>query len=143
MDEYKSLSPDESISQQLADDAVPVCPNCLEPCDPRDNYCPYCDSNEAINPLVSYMPFVDLRFRMGVYGKVWNNLWKEDKSVISKIFGVFILISGAKTLLVVGLPLRLIGKIKNPKKQKFVTVVFYAVLSLLVLTGVLWLVIYQ
>ena len=32
----------ESVSIQVDEDAVPLCPNCLEPCDPLDNYCRNC-----------------------------------------------------------------------------------------------------
>ncbi|MHC4524965.1 MAG: hypothetical protein ACYSU8_05455 [Planctomycetota bacterium] len=57
MDEEKSDNLYESVSMQV---------------DPLANYCPHCDSNEAINPLASYMPFVDLRFRIGMIGKLWR-----------------------------------------------------------------------
>jgi len=92
MDEQDSLNPDELISQQLADDAVPVCPNCLEPCDPLDNYCPYCDSNETINPLVSYMPFADLRFKVGMIGKLWRKTRSSGTPIGHRILYVCILL---------------------------------------------------
>ena len=74
MGEQNTQNPYESVSMKIGEDAVPVCPNCLEPCDPLDYYCPYCDSNEAINPLASYMPYVRIRFHAG---NVWKALAKK------------------------------------------------------------------
>jgi hypothetical protein len=57
---------DEQYDDELIpSDAWPVCPKCLKPCHPLQNYCPNCDSNEVLNPLASYMPFERIRF---VYG---------------------------------------------------------------------------
>ena len=66
---------------ELAEDAVPVCPNCFEPCDPLDHYCPHCDSNEAINPLASYMPFESIRFKAGMFGRLWQKGTNSNSSL--------------------------------------------------------------
>jgi hypothetical protein len=86
MDDFTQKNSD-GLEQEssLSDDAVPVCPNCLEPCDPLDNYCPHCGSNEAVNPLASYMPFVDLRFRIGMIGKLWRKTWSTKTAIGQKI----------------------------------------------------------
>ena len=76
----------------LADDAVPVCPNCFEPCNPLDNYCPHCGSNEIINPLASYLPFVDLRFRIGMIGKLWQKICDKKNALGLRILYVFLFI---------------------------------------------------
>ncbi|MBW8041358.1 MAG: hypothetical protein FVQ85_15340 [Planctomycetes bacterium] len=74
-------------------DALPVCPNCLKPCNPLQNYCDSCGSNEVINPLASYMPFVRLRFNIGMYGKLWRQIWSdEDTSIILKLIFSLLLI---------------------------------------------------
>ena len=57
---------EEMVDESLADDAVPVCPNCLEACHPLTFYCPKCGSNDVINPLASYMPYVRIRFNIGM-----------------------------------------------------------------------------
>ena len=74
-------------------DARPLCPNCLKPCNPLQNYCDNCDSNEVINPLASYMPFVRLRFNIGMYGKLWRQIWRDqDTSIILKLIFSLLLI---------------------------------------------------
>ncbi|MHC4883152.1 MAG: hypothetical protein ACYSOH_05700 [Planctomycetota bacterium] len=78
MDKETIDNPYESVSMKVAEDAVPVCPVCLEPCDPLGNYCPNCDSNEAINPLASYLPFESIRFKAGMFGKMWHKAWDSN-----------------------------------------------------------------
>ena len=56
----------------LPPDAKPLCPRCLQPCDPLQYYCSNCDSNEVINPLASYMPYLRIRFNIGVIGKLYR-----------------------------------------------------------------------
>ena len=58
----------------IPDDAQPLCRKCLNPCHPLQNYCGNCDSNEAINPLASYVPFVRIRFVYGMFGKMWRSV---------------------------------------------------------------------
>jgi len=103
----------ESVSMKVAEDAVPVCPNCLEPCDPLANYCPNCGSNEAINPLASYMPFVDLRFRVGMIAKLWRKAWSSNTGRGLRLFymGVFILFM--PILFVIALPFVIVDKLKS------------------------------
>lgn len=55
---------------------VPICPNCMKPCDPRSYYCPNCNSNEVINPLASYMPFTRIRFTTGVFVKLCKRIYR-------------------------------------------------------------------
>jgi hypothetical protein len=77
----------------VPDDALPVCPNCLKPCNPLQNYCDSCGSNEVINPLTSYMPFVRIRFNIGMYGKLWRKIWgDEDMSIMLKLILSLLLI---------------------------------------------------
>ena len=78
MEEITQENPYESVSMKVGEDAVPVCPNCFEPCDPLTNYCPHCGSNDPINPLASYLPFESIRFKAGMFGKLWRKTWDSD-----------------------------------------------------------------
>ena len=98
----------------LADDAVPLCPNCLEPCDPLNNYCSNCGSNEAINPLASYMPFVDIRFKVGMIIKLWQKTWSSDTSIGYCIFYVCLILLFAPIFLFIVLPITIYKRIKKP-----------------------------
>lgn len=102
----------------LADDAVPLCPNCLEPCNPLDNYCTHCGSNEAINPLASYMPFVDLRFRLGMLGKLWRETWRSDVVMVKRIPGICIFLLFYPFLLLIGLPFVLYERMNGNKQTE-------------------------
>ena len=116
MDEESELNTHESVSLKVANDAVPLCPNCLEPCDPLINYCPNCASNEAINPLASYMPFVDLRFRVGMIGKLWRKTWAPDTQTIDRCINMMLLILFCPFIIVLGLPVVIYEKFKAGKK---------------------------
>jgi len=74
-------------------DALPVCPKCLRPCHPLQNYCLNCDSNEVINPLASYMPFVRIRFIVGIFGKMGRRIRHDKKTSIKlKLLFLFLII---------------------------------------------------
>jgi len=114
-------------------DARPVCPVCLHPCDPLSYYyCPHCDSNEPLNPLASYMPFVRIRFVAGMYGKIWRRIWRKDTSLFATIGLLLLIVLGAPVIIVLGVPLTLIGKIQNPAMRKAATVAFFLLLTALI-----------
>jgi hypothetical protein len=74
-------------------DALPLCPNRLRPCNPLQNYCENCDSNEVINPLASYMPFVRIRFNVGMLVKLGRSiLYDKDISIMRMLFYLFMAI---------------------------------------------------
>jgi len=74
-------------------DARPVCFKCLKPCHPLQNYCDSCDSNEVINPLASYMPFVCIRFNIGMFCKMWRRKWYDkEASIIFRLLCWFVII---------------------------------------------------
>jgi len=80
-------------------DAVPLCPKCLKPCHPLQYYCDKCDSNAAINPLASYMPFVRIRFNIGMVVKAWRKmLYDKESSIIFRLVCLFLIILFALTL---------------------------------------------
>ncbi len=114
-------------------DARPVCPNCFMPCHPLQNYCDSCDSNEVINPLVSYMPFVRIRFNIGMFCKLWRRVcYDKDLSIILRFFYLIIVTLGAPILTIVGLPLLLFGRISVPKLRD-VTILVFWIISLVIL----------
>jgi len=118
MDELTQDNP-ETIEQDetLAQDAVPICPNCLQPCDPLTNYCPHCGSNEAINPLASYMPFVDLRFRVGMIGKLWRKTWSVQTAWLDRAIYIGLFFLFCPIILIIGIPYLLYEKIKRYKQK--------------------------
>lgn len=118
----------------IPDDAQPVCPNCLEACNPLQNYCGNCDSNEVVNPLASYMPFVRIRFICGFFGKMWRKMWYDkEASIVFRLLCLFLIILFAPILLIVGLPLFLIGKIPQPKLREITVSVFYVIAIILLI----------
>lgn len=116
MDEYDVESEDNGINLPLEKNAVPVCPNCLEPCNPLDYYCPHCGSNEALNPLASYMPFVDLRFRVGMIGKLWRNTWDKRTPFLDRAIYIGLFLLFIPFLLLVGIPVVIFEKLKGKKE---------------------------
>ncbi|HIJ51660.1 MAG TPA: hypothetical protein HPP66_00720 [Planctomycetes bacterium] len=115
-------------------DAWPVCFKCLKPCHPLQYYCDSCDSNEVINPLASYMPFVRIRFTCGFCGDMWRKvLYDKEASIILWSLCLFLTFVFAPVLIIVGLPLFFIGKIENPKLQRTVETVFYILLAALLI----------
>jgi len=110
-------------------DARPVCMKCLKPCHPLQYYCYNCDSNEVINPLASYMPFVRIRFWCGFCGDMWRVvLYGKEASIILWSLCLFMTIAFAPTLIIVGLPLFLIEKTENTNLQRTLKMVFYVIL---------------
>ena len=115
MDEYDVESEDNCINLPLEKNAVPVFHNCLVPCYPLYYYCPHCGSNEPLTPLASYMPVVDLRFRIGMIGKLGCKTWDKktpflDRAVYIGLFLLFI-----PFLLLVGIPVVIFEKLKGKK----------------------------
>jgi len=118
----------------IPDDAQPLCLKCLTPCHPLQNYCHNCDSNEVINPLASYMPFVRIRFIYGAYGKMWRKIWYDkDASIMFRLFCLLSITFFAPVLLIVGLPYLFIGQIKNAKLRETITIVFWVLIFLLLI----------
>ena len=120
-DEQKNNSRDISENEQVDDeylppDAKPLCPRCLQPCNPQQYYCTNCDSNEAINPLSPYMPFVRLRFQVGFYGELWRRIiYDSDTLMIIKLLFLLFMILTMPLILLVGLPVFLIMKVIRVK----------------------------
>jgi hypothetical protein len=123
---------EKSNDEFIPGDARPICPKCLTPCHPLQNYCENCDSNEVINPLASYMPFVRIRFNIGMFCKMWRKIWYDkDTSIKLKWFYLFMIVAFTPILIIVGLPLLLIGAIPEPKLRKTTVAAFYIIAVLL------------
>ena len=87
----------------IPNSAKPLCPLCFQPCDPLQNYCNNCNSNEVINPLASYMPFVRIRFNIGMYCKIWRKIFNDkDAPIIQRLFYLFAFILIAVMLFTFG-----------------------------------------
>ncbi|MHC4623564.1 MAG: hypothetical protein ACYS4W_06645 [Planctomycetota bacterium] len=114
-------------------DSWPVCPKCLTPCHPLQNYCANCDSNQAINPLASYVPFVNIRFNYGAFGIMWRKIWydKETSKAVKWLY-LTVIILFTPIVLIFGLPTVLTERIENPELRNTVKTVAYFVLIFLV-----------
>lgn len=119
-DDHSSITADDVVP----DDSWPVCPNCFKPVNPLRYYCDNCDSNEAVNPLASYMPFVRIRFACGIFGKMWRKIWHDkDTSIPVRLLCLLMILLFAPVMLVFGLPFVLTAKIKNPALRKAATII--------------------
>jgi len=103
----------ESVSLKVAGDAVPVCPNCFEPCDRLDYYCKKCGSDSPVNPTASYMPLESVRFQAGFYGNLWRKIWASDTSGIDRCINIMLLMLFCPIILLVGLPVIVFEKLKT------------------------------
>ena len=135
-DGYDNLSEEKPVGEIkdefIPEDAWPVCPKCFSPCHPSQYYCDNCDSNQPINPLASYIPFVSIRFNYSPFAGIWRKIWHDkDISLIQKCFYLLMIIMFVPVILVFGLPLFLIGKIKDSRSRKVTTITFYSILILL------------
>ena len=119
--------------------ALPLCSKCLKPCNPLQNYCDNCDSNEVVNPLASYMPFVRIRFNIGMFCKLWRRIcYDKDISTILRLFYLIMVTMGAPILTIVGLPLLLFIKISEPKLRD-VTILVFWIFALVILMMLIYL----
>lgn len=117
MDEQENTPQENGVNLPLEKDAVPVCPNCLESCNPLDYYCPHCGSNEAINPLASYLPFIDLRLRIGMIGKLWRKTWAAQTPFFDRAIYIGLIFLFFPLLLLVGIPVVIFEKLKSKKES--------------------------
>lgn len=118
----------------IPEDAWPICPNCLTPCDPHQSYCQNCCSYETINPLATYMPYERIRFEVGMYIKLWHKICDRDGvSIPLKLFYLFLIALQVPVILLVGLPMQVISQIRNAQLRIGATVVFFILLAALLL----------
>jgi integral membrane sensor domain MASE1 len=96
----------DSESEKVAPDATPLCVNCLKPVDPKQYYCTHCGSNEAINPLATYMPLVRIRHNYDIFITMWRKLWRRRTGSATIILFSF-LIACVAPIMLMGLPIML------------------------------------
>jgi hypothetical protein len=76
--------------EYLPPDAKPLCPCCLQPCNPLQYYCTNCGCNEAINPLTTYMPYIRLRFNIGIFVKLYRRAYDRKNLLPHRIIDAVI-----------------------------------------------------
>ncbi len=77
--EENNMFEDEGVEEFIEEGALPVCPKCFRPCDPLQNYCNSCGSDEVINPLASYIPFVRIRYNYNGLLNMWRYIWCDEQ----------------------------------------------------------------
>ena len=98
---------------------VPVCLRCLRPCNPITYYCPYCDSNDTVNPLTAYLPLVQIRYNYGFFGKIWRKIWYDETTDdIHKILYLIFLAIFVPFIFLIGVPVLLLSKKERAKLSK-------------------------
>jgi hypothetical protein len=118
----------------IPDDARPLCPKCLKPCHPLQNYCDNCDSNQVINPLASYMPFVNIRFNYDIYLTMWRKVWYDRQtSIMGRLFYLFMIAVFLPFFIMLGLPALLISSSNRPRLRKTTAIALYIIAMLLLL----------
>ncbi|GEM_PF-899806 len=140
---YDAVGQNANIEHELADDAMPLCPQCLKPCDPLNYYCPNCGSNEAVNPLSTYMPFVELRFNTGMAGKAWRRLaYDKDTSLPNKTLSLIAIVATYPLLLVLGIPQWVLSKFKAFSKADISLQIVLYIIALLVTLAFCYFILY-
>lgn len=114
-------------------DARPVCLKCFKPCHRLQHYCNECDSNDVINPLTPYMPFLNIRFNYGIFLTMWCRIFHDrDTSVVARLSYLCMLAMFVPGILVLGLPLLLVFKIpQSSQKKTIITLCIIAVVLLI------------
>ncbi len=77
---------------------TPLCLRCLRPVDPRAYYCPYC--GEATGQLTPYLPFVNIPWQAGIWGRMWRQVWSRDISIPGRVFRLFMILWNVPILLI-------------------------------------------
>ncbi|HLB73564.1 MAG TPA: hypothetical protein VJJ98_06065 [Sedimentisphaerales bacterium] len=127
--------PAERIDDEfIPDDALPLCAKCLKPCNPLQYYCDNCASNDAINPLTPYIPFVNIPFNYSVYCTMWRRIWNgNETSIIGRFFYLFLIILCAPIVAVIGVGEILTRKIPQGRlRNAILTILILALIALLV-----------
>lgn len=129
---------EKSGDEFMPEDTWPVCLRCFKPCHPLQNYCDNCDSDDAINPLTPYMGFVNIRFNYGIFCTMLRKICYDKQTSIARkllyllLIVVFIPVM-VPIMLIIGLPLFLISKVRNPRLRKITTTAFFILLLLLLM----------
>ena len=108
---------------KIAAEGVPVCLNCLRPYDDvLEYYCPHCGSNEAVNPLTPYMSFVNIRFNVGMVGKLWRRFEGRQSATIARRLLDLVIVLWYFPLLIFATPFVVYAKWRNHKRRDAIRV---------------------
>lgn len=125
-------SPAKMNDEFIPHDAWPVCPKCLKPCNPLQNYCNNCGSNQVINPLATYIPFVNIRFNYDIFLTMWRKIWYEkDTSITNRLFYLFMITMCVPSLLIIGLPSFLLFRTYQSKLRKVTIIALFIITIIL------------
>ena len=103
---------------KTAAEEVPVCSNCLRPYDDSlEYYCPHCESNEAANPLTPYIPYVNIRFNVGMVGKLWRRFQRRQNATIARRLLDLLILLLYCPLLILATPFVVYTKWKHHKRR--------------------------
>ncbi len=103
---------------KTAGEALPVCSNCFRPYDDvLEYYCPHCGSNEAANPLTPYMSYVNIRFNVGMVGKLWRRFQDRQSATIARRLLDLLILLLYCPLLILATPFVVYAKWKNHKQR--------------------------
>jgi hypothetical protein len=117
----------------LPEDALPLCPKCLTPCPPLQYYCPHCDSNDAINPLTPYIPFLNIRFNYDIFCTMWRKIWSDEHTgMASKVFYLLMIALFVPIFIVMVLPFMFVRKISQCGLRN-VTILLFCLIAMILL----------
>jgi hypothetical protein len=94
---------------------TPVCIRCFRPVHPLHHYCPHC--GEAVGQFTQYIPFLNLRWQVSVWSRMWRQLWSRNVSFLGRLFRLFVIIWQFPIILLVGLPFKIIEKVKKKRHR--------------------------
>ena len=98
--EPENITESDILEEQEQGPPTPICIRCMKPIDPLAYYCPHC--GEASGQLTQYLPFVNLRWIVSVWGKMWRQVFSRDISISGRLLR-FILITWNVPILLIGL----------------------------------------
>lgn len=99
----ESNSTNESDIPEDESNGSPVCIQCFRPVNPLDHYCPNCGG--ATGQFTHYLPFVNIRWQVSVWGQAWRQIWYREVSIPGRIFR-FLMIVWNVPIMLIGLLFR-------------------------------------
>jgi hypothetical protein len=106
---------DRDITEEEGD-GTPVCIRCFRPVHPLHHSCPHC--GEAVGQFTQYIPFVNLRWQVSVWGRMWQQVWSHNVSFMGRLLRLLMIIWNVPILLLIGLPFKIIQKSKKKRRRQ-------------------------
>jgi hypothetical protein len=79
-------------------EGTPVCIGCFKPVDPLAHYCPNCGA--ATGTFTHYLPFVNIRWQVSVWGQAWRQIQSRDVSLPGRLFRLFMIVWNVPVMLI-------------------------------------------